>query len=72
MHVTNKLNNNDMVLGRYLLQDLGIVLNFKENTILGDDSITMMQGNDISLNSMNTIEDSKIMQDATSRIKSQI
>ena len=70
VHVTSKLNTYDMIIGRDLLQELGIVLNFKENTIIWDDSITMMQGNDNSLKSVNSIENSKLLQDATSRMKS--
>ncbi len=70
VHVTSKLNTYDMIIGRDLLQELGIVLNLKENTIIWDDSITMMKGNDNSLKSVNSIENSKLLQDDTSRMKS--
>jgi gag-polyprotein putative aspartyl protease len=69
VHVTSQLNNYDMILGRDLLQDLGIVLNFKDNTIVWDDSIIAMQGNVISPDALNNIEESETMYDATSRMK---
>ena len=68
VHVSPELVTYDMILGRDLLQELGIVLNFKEQIITWDDSMTRMQ-DDKDLPSLNKIEEGKSMDDATSRIK---
>ena len=58
VHVSPELNTYDMILGRDLLQDLGIVLNFKDQIITWDDSMTKMQDNE-NLLSINYTEEGK-------------
>ena len=62
VHVSPELNTYDMILGRDLLQDLGIVLNFKDQTITWDDSMTRMQ-DDEYLPSVNITEEGKSIND---------
>jgi hypothetical protein len=53
MHVTNSNNNYDMIVGRCLLQELGIVLHFSNQTVVWDHASTpinsyqSLQSNDI-------------------------
>jgi RNase H-like domain found in reverse transcriptase/Reverse transcriptase (RNA-dependent DNA polymerase)/Integrase zinc binding domain/Retroviral aspartyl protease len=69
VHVTKSLNKYDMIIGRDLLQDLGIILNFQDNIIQWDHAITAMTSID-SEPIINTIEESKPIIEATNRIKS--
>jgi Retroviral aspartyl protease len=43
MHVTNSINNYDMIVGQDLLQELGIVLHFADQTIVWDQARTPMK-----------------------------
>ena len=71
MHVTPKLQNYDMILGRDLLQELGIILNFQDNSIQWEHAVAPMQSTDKECiyNLHAAIEDSKSLQDATTRMK---
>ncbi len=71
MHVTPKLENYDMILGRDLLQELGIILNFQHNSIQWEHAIAPMKSTDkqTNYNIHATIEDSKALQEATSRMR---
>jgi hypothetical protein len=46
MHVTDSIRNYDMIVGRDLLQELGIVLHFGDLTIAWDHAITPMKNHD--------------------------
>ena len=50
MHVTEKLNNYDMILGRDLLLELGIILNFQEGIIQWENTMCPMQTTNQFLN----------------------
>ena len=71
VHVTTKLENYDMILGRDLLQELGIILNFQDSTIQWEHAICPMRSTDKHTNYsiQAAIEDSKPLQEATSRMK---
>ena len=71
MHVTPKLEKYDMIIGRELLQELGLTLNFGDKTIVWDTAIAPMK----NINSNNLMDfvsneqDSKAVAEATDRIK---
>jgi len=71
MHVTPRLENYDMILGRDLLQELGIILNFQDNSIHWDHAVSPMRNSDkqTNYNIQASIEDSKSLQEATTRMK---
>ena len=71
VHVTPNLGNYDMILGRDLLQELGIILNFQNATIQWEHAICPMKSTDkkTNYNIQAAIEDSKSLKDATSRMK---
>jgi hypothetical protein len=71
VHVSPNLENYDMILGRDLLQELGIILNFQEATIQWEHGICPMKSTDKKTNYYfhAAIEDSKPLQEATSRMK---
>lgn len=71
MHVSPDLQNYDIILGRDLLQELGIILNFQDATIQWEHAITPMKSLDkkSNYNIHAAIEDSKPVQEATSRMK---
>eukprot|EP00957_Ditylum_brightwellii_P087520 6662725-Ditylum_brightwellii.AAC.1 len=49
IHMTDQLGQYDMILGRDLLQEMGIDLNFKENNISWEDYQTNMKDADVTL-----------------------
>ena len=60
-----------MILGRDLLQELGIILNFQDSTIQWEYAVSPMRSTDkqTTYNIQAAIEDSKPLQEATSRMK---
>jgi hypothetical protein len=71
MHVTDSISNYDMIVGRDLLQELGIVLHFGDLTIAWDPAITSMKNNDsIEHNDIAAIDsESPAIVDTTNRMK---
>ena len=71
VHVTPNLRNYDMILGRDLLQELGIILNFQNATVQWEHAICPMKSTDKKTNYsiQAAIEDSKSLKDATTRMK---
>jgi hypothetical protein len=69
VHVTPKLNDFDMIIGRDLLSEIGITLNFKENSIQWDDIEIPMKPEDATTKTHFHIADSPSLDDATERIK---
>jgi hypothetical protein len=68
--VTPKLNDFDMIIGRDLLSEIGITLNFRENSIQWDDiEIPMKPDEDATTKTHFHIADSPTLDDATERIK---
>ena len=68
VHVTSTLNEFDMIIGRDLLSEIGITLNFKEHSIQWDDiEIPMKPAN--ATKTHFHIADSPTLDDATERIK---
>ena len=68
VHVTPHMTNYDLILGRDILQQLGIVLDFKESQIRWNEYYTPM--NRSESNSLNnyTAEDVHAVQTETERI----
>ena len=71
VHVSKNLENYDMIMGRDLLQELGIILNFQDATIQWEHGICPMKSTDkkttYQINA--AIVDSKPLQEATTRMK---
>ena len=58
-----------MIIGREILKELGILLNFKDETIEWDEVIIPMKPEDAMPESSFAIKDSSAFDDATERIK---
>ena len=69
VHVAKDTGVYDAVIGRDLLRELGITMNFKENTISWDDSTIHMRTNLSKAATAYFIKDSKELEDSTARIK---
>ena len=69
VHVAPKLNQYDMIIGRDLLSELGITLNFKDHTIQWDDIEIPMKPEDATSKEHFHIADSPTLDSATERIK---
>ena len=69
VHVAPKLNEFDMIIGRDLLSELGITLNFKENSIQWDDIEIPMKPEDATAKKHFHVADSPTLDDATECIK---
>jgi Reverse transcriptase (RNA-dependent DNA polymerase)/Retroviral aspartyl protease len=70
MHVTDTISNYDMIIGRDLLQELGIVLHFGDQTIAWDNALTPMKNHaSISNNDLVATEsETGAIADATERM----
>ena len=68
-HVTNQKSNYDMIIGRDVLTELGINLNFKDMTMQWDTAIVPMKPIDATIENSYAVEDSEAVKDATERIK---
>ena len=68
-HVTNQKSNYDMIIGRDVLTELGISLNFKDMTMQWDTAIVPMKPIDATIENSYAVEDSEAVKDATERIK---
>jgi hypothetical protein len=71
MHVSSQLNTYDMIIGRDLLQELGIVLNFNEQSIMWDyATVPMMNYRSDNTDSLDNFDtDSRPVAEATDRMK---
>ena len=69
VHVTPHLGQYDMIIGRDLLRELGIVINFAEETVTWDDVSTPMKPEDATEQEHFNISDSTQVDEATMRIK---
>lgn len=71
MHVAPRIKKYDMIIGRDLLQELGVVLNFSEQTIVWDYATVPMKADSNESNSCCNIEDEGVsVTQATKRMKS--
>ena len=61
--------NYDMIIGQDLLSKLGLILNFKENTVIWDEYEIPMKNVDATRKDSYYVEDSTAVNEATSRIK---
>lgn len=68
-HVTPSLGQYDMILGRDLLRELGMVIDFSQQTVTWDDMSVPMKPEDASQEQHFNISDSKQVDEATMRIK---
>ena len=68
-HVTNAKSNYDLIFGRDLLRELGINLNFKNNTMSWQDIFIPMKPVDCLKKVHFAIQEPKSVQNATNRIK---
>jgi hypothetical protein len=69
VHVAKDTGIYEAVIGRDLLRELGITLNFKDNTLTWDDSTIHMRTNLSKAATDYFIRDSKELEDSTARIK---
>jgi predicted aspartyl protease len=69
VHVAPKLNQFDMIIGRDLLSNLGITLNFKDHKVQWDDIEIPMKPENATRKEYFHIADSPTMDAATERIK---
>ena len=69
LHVTQNLGAYDMILGRDLLRDLGITLNFSEDTIEWDHASIPLKDRDASVLDSYFVQDPSSIEDATERLK---
>ena len=69
MHVTEQKSNYDMIIGRDILSELGINLNFKDMTVQWDTAVIPMKEMDSTIEISYAVEDSEAVHDATERIK---
>ena len=64
-HVTTKKSNCDTIIGRELLRDLGIQLDFQNNIIRLQDINLSMKPIDCKMRTYSTIQDNKNLKKAT-------
>ena len=69
VHVAKDTGVYDAVIGRDLLRELGITMNFKTNTVTWDDSTIHMRSQLSKAASAYFIRDSKELEDSTTRVK---
>jgi RNase H-like domain found in reverse transcriptase/Reverse transcriptase (RNA-dependent DNA polymerase)/Retroviral aspartyl protease len=70
MHVAKGLEKYDIIIGRDLLQHLGIIINFKNNTIEWDNGIiSMPTDSTLSTGLINIDSESQPIKEATNRVK---
>ena len=69
MHVTEQKSNYDMIIGRDILLELGINLNFKDMMVQWDTAIIPMKEINSTIENLYAVEDSEAVHDATERIK---
>jgi len=69
LHVAPDIINYDMIMGRDLLEELGIDISFKNMSITWDDVSIPMKNVDATAEEAYHVEDSEAIQDATERIK---
>ena len=68
IHVTQKLGNYDMIIGRDILEELGIDIKYSDNTITWDEATIPMKPIDATLKDEHLM-DSEAVEDATDRMK---
>ncbi len=69
LHVTKDLGAYDMIIGRDVLQDLGIDLIFSNQTILWDGAEMPFKHGECTVEDSYFVQDSKAVEDATSRLR---
>ena len=69
MHITNHKINYDMIIGRDLLSELGIKIDFSDSTIEWDNAMISMKSIDVTPQDSYSVKDSTSMTDATERMK---
>jgi predicted aspartyl protease len=69
VHVAKDTGHYDAVIGRDLLRELGITLNFKDNTVKWDDSTIHMRSQTSNAANAYFIRDSTELEDSTTRVK---
>ncbi|HSN67194.1 MAG TPA: reverse transcriptase domain-containing protein [Fusibacter sp.] len=68
-HVAPNLSKYDMIIGREVLSELGIILNFKEQTIEWDEAVIPMKPETATQATSFVIKESSSVDEATERIK---
>lgn len=69
VHIAKDTGIYDAVIGRDLLRELGITLNFKDNTVTWDDSTIHMRSQSSTAANAYFIRDSKELEDSTTRVR---
>ena len=70
MHVhAGSLRHYDMIVGRDLLEELGIVIDFKRMQVIWDDAYVPMRQPDANIQTTYHVNDSKSLAEATERVK---
>jgi hypothetical protein len=68
-HIAPTLGEYDIIIGRDILRQLGIILNFQQETIEWDDAVIPMKAEGAKLEESFFVPDSSSLDDATQRIK---
>ena len=69
MHLTEKLGQYDMIIGRDLLTELGVDINFSTSTCSWDNSVIPMREPTVPMEQSFIVEESGPIKQATSRLK---
>jgi len=69
LHVFEQSTRYDLIIGRDLLQDLGILLDFKNQTVTWDEVTVPMRDPDTTIEDGYQIQESEILYEATERTK---
>ena len=69
VHVTSQNTNYDLIMGRDLLQELGIKIDFSDNTVTWDHAVIPMKNFDATFEDAYHLVDSACVAEATNRIK---
>ena len=69
VHLTEKLGHYDMIIGRDLLTELGVDINFSTSTCSWDNSVIPMREPTVPIEQSFIVEESGPVKQATSRLK---
>jgi hypothetical protein len=68
-HIAPTLGEYNIIIGRDILRQLGIILNFQQETIEWDDAVIPMKAEGTKLEESSFVPDSSSLDDASQRIK---
>ena len=68
-HITEKPFSYDMIIGRDLMSEIGIKMDFTDSTMTWDNAVVSMKSIDATVQELYHVEDSPKVADATERMK---